>query len=375
MKVLHIITDLDNGGAEAILFHLIVNTTNVEHHVISLTPGGKYVALLQDKGIAVSSLNLSSKRLNMKALPSLISTIKSLSPDVVQTWLYHGDLMGTLATIYIKLTRNQRFKLVWSMHNSTLDPAQSRLRTRRIVQLLAYLSRRYPAKIICCSYSGYKEHVRQGYDESRMTVVTNGYDLDRFQDKTAANPEESPESHLLFGCVARWGAQKDHANLLAACALLRDEHSVKFKCMLVGPEMNNENPNLLELIERYQLQDLIELCGEQTDIPNILSNWHCSVLPSAFGEAFPNVVAESMACSTPAVVTDVGDAAYMVGDTGWVVPPKDPAKLAASIADVYSSIQNAQTWNDRKQSCRRRAIEHFGIEKMTAGYSNIWEKS
>jgi glycosyltransferase involved in cell wall biosynthesis len=96
---------------------------------------------------------------------------------------------------------------------------------------------------------------------------------------------------------------------------------------------------------------------------------------SSRSEGFPNVLAEAMACGTPCVTTDVGDAAMIVGDTGWVVPPKNPQVLANAILEAINEKQNNPLmWEVREQACRDRIVDNFSIEKMVAGYHQVWFK-
>ena len=99
------------------------------------------------------------------------------------------------------------------------------------------------------------------------------------------------------------------------------------------------------------------------------------VLSSAFGEAFPNVLAEAMACGTPCVTTDVGDAALIVGETGWVVPPRDSRALTEALVDALTQRQNEDSWQARKLACRERIATHFTLDAMISGYRKVWVKA
>jgi Glycosyltransferase len=121
------------------------------------------------------------------------------------------------------------------------------------------------------------------------------------------------------------------------------------------------------------LEDNISLLGQRTDIATIMNSLDVHILSSSFGEGFPNVVAEAMACGTPCITTDVGDAAIIVGDTGWVVPPKDSQALANAMLEAMEEKQNnPQAWKARKQACRERIVNNFSIEKMVDSYHQVW---
>jgi len=98
------------------------------------------------------------------------------------------------------------------------------------------------------------------------------------------------------------------------------------------------------------------------------------VLASA-SEAFPNVIAETMLCGTPNVVTDVGDSAIIVGDSGWVVPPRDPHQLARAITAAYDEWEQHPTdWQQRRDTVRRRIADRFTMKKMADAYEAVWRK-
>ena len=95
------------------------------------------------------------------------------------------------------------------------------------------------------------------------------------------------------------------------------------------------------------------------------------VQSSSYGEGFPNVVAEAMACGTPCVVTNVGDAAFIVGKTGWTVPPNNSLKLAKAIEQSLSEFRT-KNWNKRRHKARLNIKEKFEISKMISSYNKVW---
>jgi glycosyltransferase involved in cell wall biosynthesis len=178
----------------------------------------------------------------------------------------------------------------------------------------------------------------------------------------------------LIGTVGRYDPQKDHANLLQALVLLRSRN-IPLRCVLVGTNLDGENQELLAQIQRLGLEKTVMLLGRRTDIPAVMSALDVHVLPSAYGEAFPNVVAEAMACETPCVVTDVGDAAYIVGDMGWVVPPRNALTLANAIEQALIALKNPADWQQRKTAARQRIEQNFSIERMVAQYHAVWAEA
>ena len=137
--------------------------------------------------------------------------------------------------------------------------------------------------------------------------------------------------------------------------------------------MAANNQELCRLIESQGVKDNVLLLGERPDIPSVMNALDIHVLSSSFGEAFPNVLAEAMACGTPCVTTDVGDAAVIVGDTGWIVPTSNSELLANAISEAVAEMQDSEKWAVRRSMCRDRVVLNFSIERMVDNYHNVWK--
>jgi glycosyltransferase involved in cell wall biosynthesis len=373
MKILHIITGLTEGGAEEALFRLAAaSNVEVEHSVISLTDEGIYGARLRELGVVVHELGFPRGGVTLGGLRRLWRTIRETKPDAVQTWMYHADLTGGLIARLAGVR-----SVVWGIRNSYSSPASLSRSARLAAYLCARLSGWLPSAIVSCSERAALMHQRLGYHGSKFAVIPNGYDLGRFSPQPQVAQALRLECGIdpqvpLLGMVARWDPHKDHANLLAALALLM-RRGWNFHCVLVGTGMDKSNSPLWKLISENRVQDRTSLLGRREDIPRIMNALDLLVLSSC-GEAFPNVVAEAMACGTPCVVTDVGDAAAIVGGAGWVTPPCNSSALAETIEQAILAVQSPQR-EEMSQACRQRAVDCFAIERMAASYQAIWSKS
>ena len=371
MHITHIITGLNDGGAEAVLYRLCSHDTVCRHTVIALMDEGKYGALLRQAGVAVHCLNLPRGQVRLAALWRLWRLLRELRPDVVQTWMYHADLIGGLIA-RLALGRN----VVWGIRHTTLEPGKSSRGTIWIARLLARLSRLVPRRIAVCAHKAVAVHGALGYDTTRMVVIPNGYNLAQFAPDVSARARlraewAVPDTLQLLGMVGRFDPQKDHANLLLALAQLRQQGE-SFRCVLVGTGLTEANSALVHHIEQAGLKEQVLLLGRRNDIPAVMNALDVHVLSSAFGEAFPNVLAEAMACGTPCVTTDVGDAALIVGETGWVVPSQNSVALADAIHAAVCAQKDATAWLARQQAARQRVVVSFSIEKMVLAYHEVW---
>ncbi|MDM1545270.1 glycosyltransferase [Ignatzschineria indica] len=372
MHITHIITGLNNGGAEAVLYRLCTNDTQAKHTVISLMDMGKYGPLLQAAGIKVHCLNMPAGRVSFAGLRKLYKLLKSLQPDAVQTWMYHADLIGGLVTKFAGIKN-----IYWNIRHTTLEKGKSKKSTILVAKLCALLSYFIPKRIVCCAHKAVEIHAELGYKKEKMVVIGNGYQLEQFAPNAIASKEirqelELAEQKAVLGMVGRFNAQKDHMGLLTALHIVKAKIK-DFQFLLIGRDLNANNKPLIDKITKLTLIDNIKLLDQRSDIPAVMNALDIHVLSSSFGEAFPNVLAEAMACGTPCVTTDVGDAGLIVGDTGWVVPPKNPQALADGIlAAIKEKTNNQEAWQQRQQQCRKRIVENFSIEKMIDKYHNIW---
>jgi glycosyltransferase involved in cell wall biosynthesis len=214
-----------------------------------------------------------------------------------------------------------------------------------------------------------------GYCAGKFAVIPNGYDLDYLKRDAGAGVALRTEWHvppgsMLLGMVARWDPYKDHANLLQALALLRDR-GADFRCALVGNGADRDTAVLTDIVDSLALADRMVFAGPRDDIPAVMSALDLHVLSSA-GESFPNAVAEAMACETPCVVTDVGDSALIVGDTGWVVPPRDSRALAQGIGNALTAVVGPER-AEQGRRCRNRIASSYDLTAMVAAYHALWK--
>lgn len=371
MNVVHIITGLNDGGAEAVLYRLCLSDKSCNHIVVSLMDEGKYGSLLEENGIKVYYLNMKPNSISLRGLIKLYRIIRKIKPDVVQTWMYHADLIGGIVSRLAGITN-----VVWGVHHTTLVKGESKRSTIIIAKMNAILSRFVPKKIIYCAEKSREVQESIGFKQSKAVVVANGYNISKFrssdEDRISFREELSiGDEVFLIGHVGRYDPLKDHQNLIEAIAKLKSKDK-KIKVVLVGTNLDDRNKELSKKISNYNLTNDFILLGKRNDIATVMNGFDLFVLSSS-SEGFPNVLAEAMACGTPCVTTDVGDAAVIVGPTGWVAPPREPQALANAIMQAQDEKHlNEQRWLGRKKECRNRIVDNFSIEKMVQNYKTVW---
>lgn len=372
MKVTHIITGLNVGGAEMMLYKLLSATDRqqFECEVISMTdigPVGEKIAAL---GIPVRALEMPPGVPSPLGLVKLIKWLRQSKPDVVQSWIYQADLISGIA---VKLAGNM--PLVWGIRNSNLSVVSSKRSVRLIAKLCAFLSAFLPTKILCCSEASLNTHQALGYDASKMLVICNGFNVEQFKAQPDAKTILCKELGLdsksfLIGQAGRFDPQKDHKNFVRAAGILAKKNDL-VHFVLCGAGMDEQNETLMRWINAEQLVDRVHLLGLRDDMADLISGLDVYSSSSLYGEGFPNVIGEAMACETPCVVTDVGDSALIVGDTGIVVEPANPNALANGWLEIIE--KGKQQRRDLGQRARQRVLERFSLEKIVSEYEGLYQ--
>lgn len=370
MRVLHIITGLGHGGAEMMLYKLLAaEDRNVyDSHVITLTDVGAVGHHIAALGVPVEALGMRRGIPDPFAIGRLAKLIKRINPDVIQTWMYHANLLGGVAA-----RMAGRIPVIWGLHHSNLDPGANKRSTLWTVHAGARLARLLANHVVCCSNATFQSHLEVGYPADRMSVIPNGFDLQRFKPDEAGRHAIRNELGLrldvpIVGLVGRYHPLKDHATFIKAAVRIRQAFpDVHF--MLCGDDVTPTNRDLTSLLSSLRLEDCFHLLGRRTDMPQIMSAFDVFALSSA-GEAFPNVVGEAMACGVPCVVTNVGDCAFIVGEFGRVVPAKDPDSLAVGCCDLLALREAERT--KLGSEARDRVAKNFDLRRIAEQYHGLY---
>jgi len=369
IKVVHLISSLETGGTEMMLFKLLAaaNKDEFNNSVISLTKGGAIAERIAGLGVPVENLGMSRSAPSPVGMLRLYRALRRERPDVLQTWLYHSDLLGYFAGKLANVPA-----LAWNIRCSTTDDRYFTGMTGRVVRMLARLSAK-PDAVIVNSDAGRTIHEGLGYKPRRWDVIPNGFDLTRFRPDSAArsavrNELGIPSDAAVIGLVARFDPLKGHGTFLRAAAqLLGSNPSTHF--VLVGAGVESNNPFLSDLIYELGISSQVHLMGERSDAARITATFDIATCSSA-GEGFPNIIGEAMASGVPVVTTDVGDARLIVGDTGVVVPVANPKALAKGWQDVLDL--GAEGITALGERARARVSDHYDIDGVAEQYATIY---
>lgn len=371
IKVMHLIAGLDPGGAQLMLQRLACGLDRARFisRVISLTEGGSVARELAANGIHVSALGMRRGVPDPRGIIRFHKHVRFVQPDLIQTWMYHADLLGGISGAIL-----DHVPVIWGIHHSSFDPRTDKPTTRLTARACALLSTRLPTRIVCCSESALETHLRMGYPANRMTVIYGGIDTEAFKPDATARVEVRRELRLsgdgaLIGMAARFHPQKDHRGIVEAMRMLVQRYPHAHLALL-GAGIDTTNREVAEWIHAAGISDRVTLLGYRPDLPRLLAGLDIACLASSHGEAFPQAVGEAMACGVPCVVTDVGDSALMVGDTGVVVPARDPQALANGLQRLIDEGPEARHTRGLRARCR--VEDFFGLTRMLSAYETLY---
>lgn len=365
--VLHVITGLGLGGAESVLTRTAIaaQTAGARRQiVVSLMDEGVYGRELCAAGVELHCLRMRRGRPSPGALMGLIRLLRQKDPDTVMSWLYHADLIATCALFLSGLGLR---RLVWNIRCADMDLSGYSRWTRWTVSMLARLSS-FPAAVAANSRVGRTYHEKLGYRPRRWIELSNGFDLDRWKPDEADRRSSRAElgvadEEIAVGLIARVDPMKDHATFFAAAEVVAAARP-EARFILIGKDTEH-------LSIPSSLRGRLVALSERNDVPVLMRALDIAVLSSR-SEGFPNVVAEAMASGVPCVVTDAGDAAEIVGQTGQVVPRSDPEALAHGVLRLAG--ESWELRRERGEAARRRIAEKFAMGRVLDSYHALWDE-
>lgn len=353
-SIVHIISGLGTGGAETMLTQLVdaLRKRGFSQQVVSLSGRCAKADEIEAAGVPVVALDLQTTLAAPAAMIKLTRLIHRTRPNIVQGWMYHGDLFATLAH-YLAPGRQSR-KLFWNIRASNTDLDRYGV----LLRLSAWLSGR-PDVILANSRAGLDFHIAKGYRPRRSDVISNGIDIDKFRpapDKRVQVRSELgiPQNAVVAIHVARVDPMKDHQTFLAAI-----ETTPQIQGLMVG--MNTDT---------LDVPPNVRALGIRTDVDRLYTAADVIVSSSAYAEGFSNVLAEGMSAGLVPMTTDTGDARIIVGNTGHIFPLRDPQALARELA-TFADLPVSER-HQRGLAARRRIEENFTLAKAVDRFAALY---
>jgi glycosyltransferase involved in cell wall biosynthesis len=367
-KILHVIPVLGRGGAPIMLHRLIraiPTELGCQHEVLVLRELSHFDHDFHNLGVPLHSLNLRSPIMLLPAARRLRSLIRIARPDIVQGWMYHGNVAAVLGC-------RTGAPIVWSVAHSLHPNQGEKLLTRAIIRLGPLMSHRVE-RIVFCSEASARQHFHIGYPAARSLVIPNGVDTNEFipapEGKRSRRIDLGlPGDGMLIGHAGRFHPVKNHLGLIRAFskAAALHEHA---HLVLAGRGLDSGNMELRQLIAEHGLEDRVHLLGEVAQIQRLLPALDIYVSAS-HSEAFPVGLLEAMACCVPAVATDVGDSAAIIGEVGIVVPPRSVERLSEGLLRLLA-ITPAERQALGEQA-RSRVSQLYSLRRMADSHQVLY---
>jgi glycosyltransferase involved in cell wall biosynthesis len=356
LKILFLSRQLNIGGAERQLVTLANELAARGHEIViaSYYPGGALSQMLDPKRIKLISYEKKSRWDLFTLFLKTLKVVRDEQPTVLHGWMHTQNVVATFAKAL-----NPKVTMVWAVRASNLEEHLD-WAEKLTIWLQARLSI-FASRIAVNSMAGLEYAVKSGLPREKMLFVPNGIDTNTFYPNDEERRRVRAQWNMgddvkIVGNISRFDPIKNHTMFLKAAAGVAAERSdVRFICVGHGKESYLQE--LKQLARTLGLEGKVHWIQAQSEVRAVYNavDVFCS---SSLTEGFPNVIGEAMACGRHCVVTNVGDSALVVGDTGVVVPSDDAKAMTAGLLD---RINATETLNLR---ARQRILENFTVAHL-----------
>lgn len=366
-RILHVITSLNGGGAEAMLFKLIkeIDRNEFEISVISLLDKGVYGEEMEERlGVDLLVVNL-NKPLNFITKFSVILRYFKDS-QLIHSWMYHANIFSFVFSLISKR------KLIWGIHHNDFSIRTNKLSTVLMINISKFFSSKID-KIIYCGDEVKKNHLNYGFSSQNAITIFNGFETEKFNSSHSIDLREKFKLDLntrVLIHVGRWDILKGYDVLLEAISLLNPQ-KYNVKLLLIGKGITTDNMGLMKLIEEHKVEDRVILLGRREDVPILMASADYFI-SSSLSEGFPNVIGEAMLSETVCVVTDTGDANLLLNKHGFISKVGDPMDLSRNIESALNL--NEEEYSSKAKESRELIIQNYSLERITKLHMNLYKQ-
>ncbi len=364
IKLVHVITSMSRGGAQSMLVKLVKelkDTGGFQQDIISLTSDCDYYDELAHLGVAVHIVKESNHFMLIKGLRVLL---KSISPDILQSWMYHANFLSFFSG-------HPKNRIIFNVRHSLHDIRNEKPLTQAMIHIGKVLSK-YIYSTVYCSKVSLEQHTGIGYSEKLSVYIPNGFDINKYRPNKNYRDNVREELNLytdttVIGSIARYHPMKNHVGLIQDFA--RYSYDFPDSCLLlIGSNIDGENNDIISMINKLNISNKVKLYGNRKDINRLMASMDIFIIPSLWGEAFPNVLGEAMSCSVPCIVSNVGDSPYILGGHGIVIQ-----------SSIYDSLCKLSSLTKQERDAlgslsRQRIIDHFSLKSITEKYLDTYKK-
>ena len=368
LKIAHIITTLERGGAQKILTEITKTNKedNIDHLIICLANKTNYSEKLIKEGLRIKHLSGNSIFKFPLVFLNLLKIIYIYKPMLINTWLYHSDLIGCLCKIFYP-----NIPLIWSVHHASKDLALESIHTRISFFILKLLSYFIPEKIIYCSKFSQMIHHDYGYNKKLSLIINNGVDTNYFKfDKNLKNTFRKSlgisDDVFLIGIVARFDPNKGIQTFLRIVKEF-EKSNIDVKFLMCGDGLTIQNNSFKEILKQYKVLDQVILLGEIENIKNVYNGLDLLICPSKT-ESFGLVVMEAILCETKVICSNI-DALRLIVNLENVVNKNDPIEFFLAIQKQILEKKNNSYFKER----RKFISKNFSLKNMKKSYTELYK--
>ncbi len=361
MKVeLHVISGLNRGGAQRQLFFLCRSSIN-KPVVVSLTNGDEILDLFKKNGITV----LYSKFPFLLSPLYIVYLCLTLKPTFLMAWMYHSAFV----TVLVKFLCPQ-IKLIWNIRHSLSSLHYEKRATQLVILFIKFFSF-LPFCTVYNSCKSMRQHHAISFSKRRSIVIPNGIDTSLFTPFNKAPKDilkrlpRDLSAITVLGHVARYTPMKNHRGILDALRILH-QSDLPFFMIFIGSKV--DAGEFYNLASSCEFSSKILLLPDSSEIHMYYPLFDLLLLPSLWGEAFPNVVGEAMSSGVPVLASDIGDISSIIGNEGFIFPPSQPLLFQKFLTQIVS---DPKILLSLKASARTRIVNQYSVNRMIASYSKI----
>lgn len=378
MKIIHIINSLKKGGAEGNLyrlskFHKEKYKSNIDVIIITLINNGFYEKELKKLGIKVFSMNLKKNSIFnfFKAVLKFRNIIKKKNPDIIQSWMYHSNFL----TLFVP--KIFYHKLFWNIRHSELNTQISKKMTIFLSVICGIFSKFVPKKIIYCSERSINFHEKNHfYSKNKKVLIYNGFSDNAYYPINYLRSNfrlknKKKKSDVIIGYAGRYAKQKNIYSMLFAFSKIAIIYENIYLHM-VGRDINKQNKELIEIVNKLNIRNKVSFLTEQKNLLEFYNGIDFLLLAS-HSESFPNVVAESMLCSTPVLSSNTGCSKKIIGNYGFVMNDNNQQSIFKYLKKTINFHNDKKKyWKVLKKNCRIQIQKNFLISDTANAYLKNW---
>tara|TARA_B100001989_G_C24538363_1_gene465920 strand:+ start:456 stop:1586 length:1131 start_codon:yes stop_codon:yes gene_type:complete len=371
-KIIHIINDLRRGGTNNCFFKLLKSSKEKEI-IICLNKKGYYLEKFIDMGHQVYYLDVSSKLSLLKSILKIFEVLQKENKSYLHCWLYKSCIFGSIVSM---IFGNK--KIIWNIRHSDVNFKFKNFKKHLTIRLCIIISNIKNINLIFNSYNSMFAHVKTGIKSNNIQVINNGFDTDLF--KYLDKKEEFLKNYnidknsFILSMYARFHPIKNHFILFEAISIISKEFN-NIHLFLAGNDISNANIKLKKILNYFNLGNKTTLAGllDEGDLIKAYSSSDLTILTSN-SESFPNVIGESMSCSTPCLSFDVGDSKRLIGKNGWVTKTNNLYELVKTLRTAITFSKKKDKWKKLKNECHWHIKKFYSKENEFLEYQKFYKK-